>query len=83
MSERSSDSSDLSLSCLFSSVESDQLEVSELDYAPEMIEPYQFELVASESDSNTVPDMDIVVIQMMKRGLHSWNWWKIPCVIYL
>ena len=41
MSDRSTDSGDLSLSCSFSSVESDRLEVSKLDNAPETIEPYQ------------------------------------------
>ena len=40
MSDRSTDSGDLSPSCSFYSVESNQLEVSELDNTPETIEPY-------------------------------------------
>ena len=43
MSDSSSDSCDLSLSCSVSSVESDESEVSEVGVDLETVEPYQFE----------------------------------------
>jgi len=49
MSDSSSDSGDLSLSCSVSSVESDEAEVSEEEGDLQTIEPYQFEPEASES----------------------------------
>ena len=51
MSDGSSDSGDLSLSCSVSSVESEESEVSELEGSLKTVEPYQFEPVAS-SDSS-------------------------------
>ena len=50
MSDGSSDSGDLSLSCSVSSVESEESEVSELESYLKTVEPYQFEPVPS-SDS--------------------------------
>jgi len=49
MSDSSSDSGDLSLSCFVSSVESNEAEVSEEEGDLQTIEPYQFEPEASES----------------------------------
>ena len=60
MSDNSSDSGDLSLSCSFSPVESDQSDVSEVEDGLQTIEPYQFEPVASESDSHTEPEAVVV-----------------------
>ena len=51
MSDRSSDSSDLCLSCSVSSVENQESELSEVEGDLKMVEPYQFEPVASSESS--------------------------------
>ena len=54
LSNSSNNSGDLSLSCLVSSVESKESEVSEVEGDLETVEPYRFEPVAS--DSSAEPD---------------------------
>ena len=49
MSNSSNDAGDLSLSCSVSSVESEESQVSEVEGYLEIVEPYQFEPVASDS----------------------------------
>ena len=82
MSDSSSDTGDLDLSCSFSSVDSDQSEVSELEDTPGTIEPYQFEPLASESDSHTEPEADVVDDDDSgdDERLHSTNWWELACI---
>ena len=65
MRDNSSDSGDLSLSCSFSPVESDQSDVSEVEDGLQTIEPYQFEPVASVVDDGDPGD---------EERLHSRNW---------
>ncbi|KAL5494339.1 hypothetical protein EMCRGX_G015652 [Ephydatia muelleri] len=81
-SDSSSDTGDLDLSCSFSSVDSDQSEVSELEDTPGTIEPYQFEPLASESDSHTEPEADVVDDDDSgdDERLHSTNWWELACI---
>ena len=55
MSGDSSDSGDLSLSCSVSSVEIEELEVLEVECYLGTVEPYQFELVASDSSAVALP----------------------------
>ena len=55
MSDSRNDSGDLSLSC---SVESEESEVSEVEGDLETVEPYQFELVASDSSAESDTEVD-------------------------
>ena len=74
MSDGSSDTGDLDLSCSFPSVDSDQSEVSELEDTPGTIEPYQFKPLASESESHTEPEADLVDEDNSGDDDHSRNW---------
>ena len=60
ISDSSSDSGDLSLSCSVSSVESKESEVSEVEGDLETVKPYQFEPVASDlsAESDTEAEDD-------------------------
>ena len=58
MSGVSSDSEDLSLTCSVSSVESEELELSDTEGSLETIEPYQFEAVVSDSDAGPEDDSE-------------------------
>ena len=53
MSDSSNDSGDLSLFCSVSSVDSEELEVSEVEDDLETVEPYQFEPVAGDSSTES------------------------------
>ena len=53
MSDSSNDAGDLSLSCLVSSVESEESQVSEVEGYLEIVEPYQFEPVPSDSPAES------------------------------
>ena len=53
MSDSSNDADDHSLSCSVSSIESEESEVSEVEDDLEIVEPYQFEPVASDSSAES------------------------------
>ena len=53
MSDSSNDAGDLSLSCSVSSIECEESQVSEVEDDPEIVEPYQFEPIASDSPAES------------------------------
>ena len=62
----SSDSGNLSLSCLISSVEIEEMEVLEVESYLETVEPYQFEPVASDSSAVALP----LTLEMSPAPVH-------------
>ena len=74
MSDHSSDSIHLSLSCSVSFVKSEESYISELERDLKTVEPYQFEPVAS-SDSSAEPNTEVEDDDSGgEETLHSTDW---------